>query len=85
MPSSDLQHCGLPLGQLLASASEFGRTLSSRLAEWAKTPMPKVLSCGCCSITSARLNGGSLVGIVALDLILAWTGHPIGWLRQLTR
>ncbi|MFC4003700.1 DUF2637 domain-containing protein [Prauserella oleivorans] len=28
---------------------------------------------------------GGLVGVVALDLVLSWTGQPIGWLRQLAR
>ncbi|TCO55761.1 uncharacterized protein DUF2637 [Actinocrispum wychmicini] len=28
---------------------------------------------------------GGLVGVVVLDLVLAWTAHPIGWLRQLAR
>lgn len=28
---------------------------------------------------------GGLVGVVTLDLALAWTGHPIAWLRQLAR
>ncbi|MFC0105468.1 DUF2637 domain-containing protein [Kibdelosporangium aridum] len=28
---------------------------------------------------------GGLVGVVTLDLVLAWTGHPIAWLRQLAR
>lgn len=28
---------------------------------------------------------GGLIGVITLDLILAWTGHPTGWLRQLAR
>jgi hypothetical protein len=28
---------------------------------------------------------GGLVGVVTLDLVLAWTGQPVGWLRQLAR
>jgi len=34
-----------------------------------------------------RLSGGQrlAVGVVVLDLVLSWTGQPIGWLRQLVR
>nr|CEL17463.1 hypothetical protein [Kibdelosporangium sp. MJ126-NF4]CTQ91310.1 hypothetical protein [Kibdelosporangium sp. MJ126-NF4] len=28
---------------------------------------------------------GGLVGVVVLDLVLAWTGQPVGWLRQFAR
>jgi hypothetical protein len=28
---------------------------------------------------------GGLVGVVVLDLVLAWTRHPVGWLRFLAR
>lgn len=28
---------------------------------------------------------GGLVGVIALDLVLTWTGQPLGWLRQLAR
>ncbi len=28
---------------------------------------------------------GGLIGVIALDLVLSWTGQPIGWLRQLVR
>lgn len=28
---------------------------------------------------------GGLVGVVVLDLVLSWTGQPLGWLRQLAR
>jgi Protein of unknown function (DUF2637) len=28
---------------------------------------------------------GGLVGVVVLDLVFAWTGSPVGWLRQLAR
>jgi hypothetical protein len=48
------------------------------------------------STTAARLGvpfpelvpigiDGGLIGVVTLDVVLAWTGHPLGWLRQLTR
>jgi hypothetical protein len=32
----------------------------------------------------ASIDGG-LVGVVVLDLVLAWVGVPVGWLRQLVR
>lgn len=50
-------------------------TISDAAAR-AGVPFPQLVPIG--------IDGG-LVGVVALDLILAWTGHPIGWLRQLTR
>jgi len=28
---------------------------------------------------------GGLIGVIMLDLVLSWTGQPIGWLRQLVR
>jgi len=28
---------------------------------------------------------GGLIGVIVLDLVLSWTGQPIGWLRQLVR
>jgi len=46
------------------------------LAAKAGLPLPNLVPIG--------IDGG-LVGVVVLDLILAWTGDPVGWLRHLAR
>lgn len=48
----------------------------SRKAVEVGVPLPRLVPIG--------IDGG-LVGVVVLDLVLAWTAHPIGWLRQLAR
>jgi uncharacterized protein DUF2637 len=48
----------------------------SDLATDAGVPLPGLVPMG--------IDGG-LVGVVTLDLVLAWTGQPVGWLRQLAR
>ncbi|WP_165960695.1 DUF2637 domain-containing protein [Actinocrispum wychmicini] len=48
----------------------------SRKAVEVDVPLPQLVPIG--------IDGG-LVGVVVLDLVLAWTAHPIGWLRQLAR
>lgn len=35
-------------------------------------------------LVSAVTDGG-LVAVVVLDLVLTWTGPPVGWWRQLVR
>jgi uncharacterized protein DUF2637 len=51
------------------------RTISDKAAE-VGVPYPQLVPIG--------IDGG-LVGVVVLDLVLAWNGNPIGWLRQLAR
>jgi hypothetical protein len=48
----------------------------ARLAADAGVPLPGLVPVG--------LDGG-LVGVLVLDLVLAWTGQPVGWLRQIAR
>jgi hypothetical protein len=48
----------------------------TRLAVEAGVPLPGLVPLG--------LDGG-LVGVLVLDLVLAWTGQPVGWLRQIAR
>lgn len=48
----------------------------STLAASVGVPLPALVPLG--------IDGG-LVGVVTLDLVLAWTQHPLGWLRQLAR
>jgi hypothetical protein len=48
----------------------------SDLAESKGVPLPGLVPAG--------VDGG-LVGVVTLDLVLAWTAQPVGWLRQLAR
>jgi putative effector of murein hydrolase LrgA (UPF0299 family) len=48
----------------------------STLAANVGVPLPNLVPIG--------IDGG-LVGVVVLDLVLAWTGSPVGWLRQLAR
>jgi hypothetical protein len=48
----------------------------SDLAARVGVPLPGLVPLG--------IDGG-LVGVVALDLVLAWTGSPLGWLRQFAR
>ncbi len=48
----------------------------SALAEQVGVPLPGLVPLG--------IDGG-LIGVVVLDLVLAWTGSPVGWLRQLAR
>jgi hypothetical protein len=48
----------------------------ARLAAEAGVPLPGLVLLG--------LDGG-LVGVLVLDLVLAWTGQPVGWLRQIAR
>ncbi|MFC0105473.1 DUF2637 domain-containing protein [Kibdelosporangium aridum] len=50
-------------------------TISNKAAQL-DVPLPELVPIG--------LDGG-LVGVITLDLVLAWTSHPIGWLRQLAR
>lgn len=50
-------------------------TISAKAAELG-VPLPHLVPIG--------IDGG-LIGVVVLDLVLAWTGHPVGWLRQLAR
>nr|CEL13424.1 hypothetical protein [Kibdelosporangium sp. MJ126-NF4]CTQ99113.1 hypothetical protein [Kibdelosporangium sp. MJ126-NF4] len=50
-------------------------TIATKAAELG-VPFPHLVPIG--------IDGG-LVGVITLDLILAWTGHPVGWLRQLAR
>jgi len=47
-----------------------------RLAAQHAVPLPRLNPIG--------VDGG-LVGVVALDIVLAWVGSPIAWLRQLAR
>lgn len=75
------QHIAL-LGAILIALSLAGygavgsyKTISA-LAANAGVPLPALVPIG--------IDGG-LVGVVILDLILAWTGDPVGWLRQLAR
>jgi hypothetical protein len=65
------------LAVTLASYGAVGsyKTISN-LATDAGVPLPRLVPIG--------IDGG-LVGVVVLDLVLAWTGHPVGWLRQLAR
>jgi hypothetical protein len=48
----------------------------TQLAAEAGVPLPRLVPLG--------LDGG-LMGVLALDLVLAWTGQPVGWLRQVAR
>lgn len=48
----------------------------SILAERKGLPLARLVPVG--------IDGG-LIAVVVLDLVLSWTGQPIGWLRQLVR
>jgi hypothetical protein len=66
---------GLALALATYGAVGSYTTISTKAAELG-VPLPALVPVG--------IDGG-LVGVIVLDLVLAWTGHPIGWLRQLTR
>lgn len=66
---------GLAVGLAAYGAAGSYRTISD-LAARAGVPLPGLVPVG--------IDGG-LVGVVTLDLVLAWTGQPVGWLRQLAR
>lgn len=46
------------------------------LARLKDVPLPGLVPVG--------IDGG-MVGVIVLDLVLTWTGQPLGWLRQLAR
>lgn len=66
---------GLGLGLAAYGAVGSYETVSD-LAAGAGMPLPGLVPVG--------IDGG-LIGVVALDLVLVWTGQPVGWLRQLAR
>jgi hypothetical protein len=66
---------GLALALATYGAVGSYTTVSTRAAELS-VPLPELVPIG--------IDGG-LVGVIVLDLVLAWTGHPIGWLRQPAR
>lgn len=67
----------LVTGAALAAYGALGsyQSLSATATE-KNLPLPHLVPLG--------FDGG-LLGVVVLDLVLTWIGHPIGWLRQLVR
>ncbi|MFC0107787.1 DUF2637 domain-containing protein [Kibdelosporangium aridum] len=63
------------LGLAAYGAVGLSTTISNKAAHLG-IPFPALVPIG--------IDGG-LVGVIALDLVLAWTSQPIGWLRQLAR
>lgn len=65
------------LGLTVAEYGFAGSYLTiSTLAAQHELPLPELVPAG--------IDGG-LVAVVVLDLVLAWTGRSVGWLRQLVR
>ncbi|MFC0112622.1 DUF2637 domain-containing protein [Kibdelosporangium aridum] len=69
--------CSIVIALALATYGAVGSytTISDKAAQIG-VPFPGLVPIG--------IDGG-LVGVITLDLVLAWTSHPIGWLRQLAR
>ena len=67
----------LAMAVVLAAYGAIGSyTTIATTADQVGVPFPDLVPIG--------IDGG-LIGVITLDLILAWTGHPVGWLRQLAR
>ncbi|MCE7007061.1 DUF2637 domain-containing protein [Kibdelosporangium philippinense] len=66
---------GLAVGLAAYGAAGSYETVTGLAAE-VGVPLPGLVPVG--------IDGG-LVGVVVLDLVLAWTGQPVGWLRQFAR
>jgi hypothetical protein len=66
----------LAAGCLLAYGAAGSYTSVAHLASTHGVPLPRLVPAG--------IDGG-LIGTVLLDIVLTWTGCPLGWLRWLTR
>jgi len=66
----------LAAGWLLAYGAAGSYTSVAHLASTHGVPLPRLVPAG--------IDGG-LIGTVLLDIVLTWTGFPLGWLRWLTR
>lgn len=67
----------ITMALVLAAYGAIGSyTTISTLAATFHVPFPYLVPIG--------IDGG-LIGVIVLDLVLAWTGHPLAWLRQLAR